>query len=795
MSCQYFLPEARWIWPKISMYLLNCYAGFRYDFNQENLPLSAPFLITADQSYKLHVNGHYVCRGPMRGQQEEWYYDIIDILPYLKTGHNFIAIECHNPGCSTFYYHHKDAAGLLCSAAWDNGVKIYSNAKDWQIFRNTAYNHNTAQLSGQMGKMEEIDLFYDDRSWITKIDNYTLPPPMVGVTPMEKVQGCLPWTSLKKRPIEMLKEELIIPKEIFSFGSGAIYQEPPQAPGIIPNIAYNFLTYEKDSITFSKEPLGSFVNNNGISFEVPPAESNKFNVITLDLGQYTWLPGTPILEFGNNTKGVIVDLFYNQYVPDSKLPFHLYPASGSNVALASRIYLGGKPVKVELFQTIGARFVTIVVRENLESLPITFAWRSAVYPLRKIGNFSSSNETINEIYNIAIHSQEVCAMDAFVDTPWREQSQWWGDARVQARNMIFLANDTKLFKSGIYNIVAQKNPVNLPFANAPTKCCGPILPDFALTWIVTLFDYYYQTKDLTPFEELKDIADNIFNYFEEHLSSNGLLKFDPRFWLFEDWSPLPKSNIPTFINLWYIYCQEKYLMLLKAANYTVKASQLAEKIAHQKELVSNLLFCQKEQLFLPEIGIDGQLCGTPSVHDQVLAILLDLQPQATQNMLEKVILPCLNGSLKEGAQPSAFWATYLLDCAYKCGKYQEALQYIQRMWEPMIPSGTTFENFNVKSTGELSLSHAWSAHVISHIPELVFGLEQLSAKWEKIRIMPNFILDEAKFTIPLPQGILSINLRGTKDNYSGSIEIPKNVDAEIILPNKTISASGEVINL
>ena len=61
--------------------------------------------------------------------------------------------------------------------------------------------------------------------------------------------------------------------------------------------------------------------------------------------------------------------------------------------------------------------------------------------------------------------------------------------------------------------------------------------------------------------------------------------------------------------------------------------------------------------------------------------------------------------------------------------------------------------------------------------------------------MPNFILDEAKFTIPLPQGILSINLRGTKDNYSGSIEIPKNVDAEIILPNKTISASGEVINL
>jgi hypothetical protein len=385
-------------------------------------------------------------------------------------------------------------------------------------------------------------------------------------------------------------------------------------------------------------------------------------------------------------------------------------------------------------------------------------------------------------------------MDAFVDTPGREQSQWWGDARVQARNLIFLTGNTKLFKSGIYNIVAQKNPVNLPFANAPTKCCGPILPDFALTWIITLFDYYYQTKDLTPFIELKDIANNIFNYFEEHRSSNGLLKFDPRFWLFEDWSPLPKSNIPTFINLWYIYCQEKYLMLLKAANYTDKASQLAEKIAHQKELVSNLLFCQKEQLFLPEIGIDGQLCGTPAVHDQVLAILLNLHKEATPKMLEKVILPCLNGTFTEGAQPSAFWATYLLDCAFKCNLNKEGLSYIQRMWEPMIPSGTTFENFSLKSTGELSFSHAWSAHVISHIPELLFNLEQLAPAWEKIRIKLNFILEEAKFAIPLPQGMLSINLKGNKENYSGSIEVPPGVEAEIILPKETILANGKTIN-
>ena len=107
------LPDANWIWPKIGLYLSNSYAGFRHDFEQETLPSAAPFIITADQSYKLHVNGNYVCRGPMRGQQSNWHYDTVDILPYLKPGHNWISIEAHNPGASTFYYSHKDSAGFI----------------------------------------------------------------------------------------------------------------------------------------------------------------------------------------------------------------------------------------------------------------------------------------------------------------------------------------------------------------------------------------------------------------------------------------------------------------------------------------------------------------------------------------------------------------------------------------------------------------------------------------------------------------------------------------------------------
>ena len=84
-------PSAKWIWPGGAMYLQNCYAGFRHDFSLERLPSAAPLSLTADQSYRLYVNGRYVCRGPVRGYQESWHYDTVDILPFTGVTFPFLS--------------------------------------------------------------------------------------------------------------------------------------------------------------------------------------------------------------------------------------------------------------------------------------------------------------------------------------------------------------------------------------------------------------------------------------------------------------------------------------------------------------------------------------------------------------------------------------------------------------------------------------------------------------------------------------------------------------------------------
>lgn len=313
-------PKALWIWPGNAFYMQNSYAGFRYDFNMEEMPSSAPLEITADQSYRLHVNGRYVCRGPVRGYQHHWPFDEVDVLPYLKTGHNWISVEAYNPGIGTFAYNHADRAGFLCSAEWDNGVQILSRIKDWTIFRNTAYAHDTARLSIQLGWQEEVDLRHDDRSWITAETGFRLPPQPDWCHPAEAVQGSLPWQALEHRSIPMLDEHEQAPAAVVSFACGTCAKPAAALPYAEHNIAWDFAKYELDSLVYGEVPP-AHEEGGFLCCEVPASGAGRLSCVTFDLGAEEWLTGTPVLEYEGAEPGLVFDLLYSHWLPEGRVRF------------------------------------------------------------------------------------------------------------------------------------------------------------------------------------------------------------------------------------------------------------------------------------------------------------------------------------------------------------------------------------------------------------------------------------------------------------------------------------------
>ena len=235
------ITKSQWMWPQGQLYLYNLYADFRYDFDLKNLPGTAPFYITADQAYQLYVNGEYVCRGPARGYQEHWPLDQVDLLPFLKTGHNWIAVRAYNPGISTFAYIHKAAAGLICAGVWpDAQITIYSGTKDWKARREPGIRRLTARQSLQLAFQEDVDASQQDESWIYNehADLSSWPEWWHGDSEWNSQgpYGRPPHDSLEERLIPLMREAVVVPEKAFAAC------QTPSVPGwdLDENISYQW---------------------------------------------------------------------------------------------------------------------------------------------------------------------------------------------------------------------------------------------------------------------------------------------------------------------------------------------------------------------------------------------------------------------------------------------------------------------------------------------------------------------------------------------------------------------------
>jgi hypothetical protein len=54
--------------------------------------------VSADNRYKLYVNGRQVSLGPARGDLDHWFYETVNIAPHLKAGKNVLAAVVWNGG-------------------------------------------------------------------------------------------------------------------------------------------------------------------------------------------------------------------------------------------------------------------------------------------------------------------------------------------------------------------------------------------------------------------------------------------------------------------------------------------------------------------------------------------------------------------------------------------------------------------------------------------------------------------------------------------------------------------------
>ncbi len=769
------LTAAKWIWPKHRLYdLHNSYAHFRKDFELTGKPDRAMFYITADESYRLWMNGKYITRGPARGYQSHWPYDQVDVAAFLIPGRNFIAVEVYNPGVSTYKYLSQMSAGFIC--AGDFGEVVILSDATWISRYDKAHKRDTALYSMQLNFQEHIDAREDDRSWICSPD-----PPQDWLTPEESFFGSMPWHNLEERSIPQLRELSRTPVKVVSRASGNVAADYRQWRNIAKGLHEVFENLQWIPVNDDR------LDQVNLEVALPAAGKGRFSAVVLDMGET--VVGPSILKVKGGNAGTLLDLFFCEDLNQDRSPVIPFPAL-CETSMANRLILREGKTFFDFYQILGFRYITLVAEESFEPFEINLQVIDTGYPYALGGQFECSEEAFNKIWSICRRTEQVCSQDAYIDTPWREQAQWWGDARIQFWNTMAMDGDTRLLKRGIRSLAGQKVPNGLTYGHAPTMAHGCILPDFSLVWVITIFDYYYQTKDLTLFEEQLPRIREVLSYFRNEAPRHkDLLASDSRYWLFLDWSTIDKSGAPTLYNMWYILALRTFAQLLDLSGYSQEAQDAAEEALEIQKRLEQIAFNPEKGLFNDGLDTTGQPLSKYSVQSQVFAILLGLKPEYHSTMMEQRVLPFLHGEQLDEAIPSAYWTSYVLTITRQKGYFKEALDYIRRMWTPMIPLGTTLEVFDiplsieafVTQRGFTSVSHAWSAHPLFHLMNILGGVVQEAPGWDTITFRPYFApeLDYVTITMPSPHGFIESSWQRQNGRIAVRLKLPKGVTAKV----------------
>lgn len=782
ISAGHPLTQATWIWPELQNYLINHYAQFRRDFEIPSVPKTAPLFITADKAYKLWVNGRFVSRGPARGYQSHWPFDTIELAPLLRHRHNWISVCGYNPGISTFQYLHQASAGFLCALQCDETLIV--SDRRWLMRRSPAHKRTTARLSLQMDFQEHFDARLDDESWITG----ATPPAdwRAGIFPDGAQQfldipfGRPPYTALEPRGLPQLRETLLVPETIVAHTSGvngAGYRE-------WDNVSWGFVREVWESAAWDNGgSVRSRRNEHRFELTIEPPGDGHFRAVSLLMPRYA--VGNVLAEITGARGGEIVDFHFHERMNGHRPALHA-PGRACHIAMANRWTLSPGPSAHEFFHLMGFSVLTLVARDMRAPLTVSVAVRNAGYPFTMRGRFECSDPTLNSIHAICRHTQQICSLDAYVDTPWREQAQWWGDARVQAKNTFFLDGDARLLLRGIRSIAGQSTPDGLTYGHAPTMAYNCILPDFSLTWILTIWDYYWQTGDTSLLVEQIPRIRQMLGYFDTPRARHpsGLLRHDRRLWLFEDWAPLFKGEIPTFINLWYLFTLRALAALSKAASLSAETREFTQSAAQLERLVLARLFDATRNVFIGGLNERMEPSNDISVHDQTLALMLNLMPAAQETMIQKRLLPFLNGEALDGPIPSAFWSTYVFEEMAKRGHGAAVLAFIKNKWSPMLATGTTWEQYEWDdgTKSGASVSHAWTAHPSFHFVNILAGITQTAPAWETIRVAPLFAegIAHVGATIPSPRGDIAVWWKRRDSGIHLTLTLPARVTAELI---------------
>lgn len=731
---------------------------FRKHFSLPAVPPSFVVHLSADNRYRLFVNGQPVCSGPARGDLFNWYFESLDIARYLKQGENVIAAEVWNMGALAPVAQISNQTGFVMQGNTPAEALVNTDAS-WKVLQNKAYSptslDNGERLSAYMvvgpGDQVKGDLYpwgwempgYDDASW-SAAKSITQPVPVgYGTDNL--------WT-LKPRNIPLFTEHISrfssirrstdnIASAAFLTGKQPIKISAHQSVKILLDHGVNCIGYPELQVTGGKGALIKLTYAEALVDK----DRNKGNRNEID--------GKEII--GN----------YDEFIADGGIGRKFRP-------LWLRTY----------------RYVEMEISTKDEALVINdFYGMMTGYPLEMKASFSSSDPSLEEIWNVGWRTAQLCAGDLYYDCPYYEQLQYTGDSRIQALISLYLTGDDRLMRKAILDFYHSRTAEGLTQGRYPSNRLQ-IIPPFSLFWVSMIHDYWMHKRDDEFVRQFLPAINEVMSWYVERTDVRTGMLGPMKWWNFTDWdnfdgwgvAPGAADGGAAIISLQAAYTMNQAADLFSAFGKTAEGSSFL----NAAEFLRSATY---RKCYDP---VKGLLGDTPdqssfSQHAGIWAILSG----AIKNEEAKEFMQRLLADQSIG-QVTFFYRFYLTQAMKKAGI---ADQYYGQLspWRKMLALGLT--TFAEKPEPARSDCHAWSASPDYDFLSTICGIMPDAPGFKRVRIAPALAgLKWIKGCMPHPDGMISVAVaQHAKDSgIKATVVLPEKLEGVFVWMGKEIKLHG-----
>ncbi len=677
--------------------LQNLHIDFRGSFEIASLvPEKVIVRVTADDYYKLYVNGKFVCQGPAQGYPKGYNWNETDVSEYLVAGENQITAEVYYNGLINRSFDSGDLrCGFLLDLISKEGGKeefLFGTDESWQCRFDRKYvGKRTTGYQTQF--LEDLDLRAAPTEW-------------------ERVRVKEPDYEFAKEPAPLLDVHTLEPV--------AFIEKAPGGDGR-RSIIYDFGREVTAGLSFT------VTGKDGDSVELRCAEELA-----------------PRADKSYPPEGILT--------PETEIRWK----SRANCEYDETVILKDGENSVNQYDYKAFRYAELIIPEGVTVEFFKAVERH--YPLDKNACLlETSDEVLKKVFDICKLGVTLGSQEVYVDCPGREKAQYAGDLTISSASQLWLSGDPRLFIKAVRNQVESTFIDEGIMAVTPGSYMQEIA-DYSLQFPILALRYYDFTGDREGLTELLGVCDRMLTYFEKWQRDDGLLDGVDGKWNLVDWPTNLRDNydfpltipigkgVHNVMNAFYIgavICTEKIIDIL--------GIRLEEGARRSEALIEAYNRC----FWRPELGLyaDSETSDHCALHSNVLPLYFGFAKSESHKNIADLIR-------KRGFSCGVYMAYFTLKALARLELWGDIWNMItcadENSWYNMAREGNTccIEAWGKDKKWNTSLCHPWASAPISVLIEDIIGVSPKAPGFTDVDVRPHIPagVEKLEMRIPLVTG-------------------------------------------